>query len=510
MPAAFVPTASAIGGCLEDPDLCTHTENVSYTLHVTAPSSGAITSTPSGISCGVTCNKTLTAHRECTNLNVCGAWVYDVGAVTLTTSGGPAGYVADWTGCDSTNASNQCLLDGTEPANVSITWRDNTPPNKPTLNLPTKVGTSTQFTAVATDNSGAVVAYHWMVDNIDAGLSLTPYRSLGGGLAEGSHIVTVRARDAAGFESDATSKTTVLDKTVRLSVGELPAWSNAGAPSLTFASPDSDIPAGGFSCRIDAGAWGTCTSPYQPAQLTEGTHHYTVSVTDDVGNVASAQRTVIIDRTSPTASFTAGGLQEGAAAAVSTLDVTFAIADNSTFVVANCAVDTGASIPCSNANHHLMTGVSNGAHTLTVTAFDPAGNTFSITRHFSVAVPAPTHGTTAPTGTVVPHAHAAASNKVVMTVRSKKSRAFTALTKLTFKKLPKAAHLTVTCTKKRCAKLRLVLKKGSTLSVTKLAKRKLAAGTKVKIVVAAKGFRTVTYSITIRARKAPLIKRVSA
>ena len=62
-------------------------------------------------------------------------------------------------------------------------------------------------------------------------------------------------------------------------------------------------------CKLDSGAYATCTSGWSgiTAATADGEHSYRVRVTDDVGNVAeSAVRTTVLDRTLPVLAFTDG------------------------------------------------------------------------------------------------------------------------------------------------------------------------------------------------------------
>ena len=78
-----------------------------------------------------------------------------------------------------------------------------------------------------------------------------------------------------------------------------------GSTTATSASFDftSDEGASTFECRLDAGAWGTCTSPKAYSSLGTGQHTFDVRATDPAGNVdpTPAARTWTIDAPTPPA-----------------------------------------------------------------------------------------------------------------------------------------------------------------------------------------------------------------
>ena len=55
----------------------------------------------------------------------------------------------------------------------------------------------------------------------------------------------------------------------------------SGSASFTFSSTESGS---SFSCRLDAGSWGSCTSPKAYSGLSNGSHTFDVRATDGAGN----------------------------------------------------------------------------------------------------------------------------------------------------------------------------------------------------------------------------------
>jgi hypothetical protein len=106
--------------------------------------------------------------------------------------------------------------------------------------------------------------------------------------AAGEHTFQVRARDAAGNTGAPATRT--------WTVGQAPAPDTtapdttitdgpAGTTTATTAAFTFGSEAGAtFECRVDAGAWGTCTSPRTLTGVAAGAHTFEVRATDGAGN----------------------------------------------------------------------------------------------------------------------------------------------------------------------------------------------------------------------------------
>ncbi len=129
-------------------------------------------------------------------------------------------------------------------------------------------------------------------------------------LADGAHVVEARASDEAGnpdptpaaaaFVVDTTAPDTQIDVAP-------PAVGPVAAPSFAFSSGD---PGATFECRLDAGAWAPCASPFAAPALGDGTHTFSVRATDAVGNADATPATSefrIETPASPPPQPTAGG-----------------------------------------------------------------------------------------------------------------------------------------------------------------------------------------------------------
>ena len=368
------------------------THTFTRTLTVTTPPVGRVTGT--SIDCGgggTDCTRPETYTQTCDEFGICDEPEPEYVSATLTASQGPNGYVPDWTGCDSEPPSGTCEVTIDEDKTVSLTWRDNTPPSI-TFNPPAKVGPATVMTASASDNSGSVSRVEWRVDGVLQAATGSSFDFPEGSYPHGtSHTVTARAFDAAGNQSSAIGGSVTVDRQVALELGSSPAqgsYTNATTAPLSFTT-DSDVPAAGRGCRLDGAPFTQCASPFEPALL-EGSRTYDVRVTDDVGNIATASRSFVVDRTAPSASFT-GGPGEGAIVGTATVTFEFSGGDAAPTTKA-CSLDGAGFGACTAQGSHTLTDLANGDHVLAVRITDAAGNARTIERNFAVQRPAGSGG----------------------------------------------------------------------------------------------------------------------
>lgn len=136
-------------------------------------------------------------------------------------------------------------------------------------------------------------AFECLLDGAAAGCgagSLAP----AGDLADGNHLVVVRATNPAGttgpwaqrgFTVDTTGPQTVL-------VNPPPSHTSSSTPLIAFHSDESSAR---FECSIDGSPFSPCESPWAPGPLAAGPHHVAVRAVDALGNA---------DATPATANFT--------------------------------------------------------------------------------------------------------------------------------------------------------------------------------------------------------------
>ena len=144
------------------------------------------------------------------------------------------------------------------------------------------------------------------------------------GLADGEHTFSVRAIDAAGntdqtpatrtFTVDTVAPETTIDVDV-----ECRTRSRRAKPNSTF------------ECKLDSGAFASCTSPYVVGTFADGEHTFSVRAIDAAGNTdqSPATRTFTVDTVAPETTITS-----------TSSPYTFSSSEaNSTF---ECKLDTAA------------------------------------------------------------------------------------------------------------------------------------------------------------------------
>ena len=116
--------------------------------------------------------------------------------------------------------------------------------------------------------------------------------------ADDGYTIHARATDNVGLTSvDAVGFT--LDRTapVAPTISSGPSGTTAGNDTFSFSGESGAT----YQCRLDAGAFATCTSPRSLGALADGSHTFDVRAVDRAGNVGPAtSRTWTVDATGPT------------------------------------------------------------------------------------------------------------------------------------------------------------------------------------------------------------------
>jgi len=486
-------------------------ENFTHTLTVTRPSAGTITSTPSAISCpagsGGTCTKSQTQSISCPiDAAPCDPPTTGWTSYTLSATGGPSGFAASWSGSCS---GSTCSVTLDADRNVSLTWVDVTNPSVSVSPGSVKVGRILNASAAASDNAGVARVEFWLDGALKATDTTAPYSASipMDGFAQGStHTLKARAYDTSSRIADASSTVTV-DKVVNLTLGDLPAYTNATSVPLSIGTdPDASL-----KCSLNGGPASACTGTYSPlSSPADGTYTYTVIATDDVGNVASGTRTFTVDRTAPEASFT-DGPSEGAIVGSGPLSFKFGHTDLTPTTV-TCSLDGAAFAACDSADSQTLDGLAPGSnHTFTVKFVDSAGNVTQLVRHFSVAA-------TPPSGTGGGAGGGGGAQGVLgagpTAGKAKLSSGFkvkgrnTLVRKLVLTGVPNGAKVTVHCKGHGCPfRSKSFKARHGKVSLSKVFKgRKLRKGAKIEVDVTVPGAPKQVFKVTTRVGKKPLLR----
>jgi uncharacterized repeat protein (TIGR01451 family) len=200
-------------------------------------------------------------------------------------------------------------------------------------------------------------------------------------LIDGAHSFSVHATDLAGNLSADVTRSWVVDATAPVVsiTGGPPASTNVQTASFVLSSEAGAT----FACKLDGGAFASCTSPAALAGLADGSHVFSVHATDLVGNVsADATRSWVVDTAAPVASITGGPT---GSTNVQTASFVLSSEAGATFA---CKLDSGAFVSCSSPAAYAT--LADGSHVFSVHATDAAGNqSVDATRSWVVDTAAP-------------------------------------------------------------------------------------------------------------------------
>jgi PKD repeat protein len=186
-----------------------------------------------------------------------------------------------------------------------------------------------------------------------------------GSLADGDHVLHVKAVDLAG-NRDASPSTRAfhLDRTAPVSSVDQGPEGTVESSSASFKFSANEV--GTFRCKIDGGAEVDCASPKSYSGLSDADHVFSVKATDTAGNVgAAATRTFHVENRVPQTTIDAG---PPARTALSTAHFEFGADEEVSGF--ECAVDTGAFAKCATPDE--LSGLAEGTHKLRVRAIDTA------------------------------------------------------------------------------------------------------------------------------------------
>jgi hypothetical protein len=285
-----------------------------------------------------------------------------------------------WTACSSPTAYAN-LADGSHTFEVvatdaygnadttaaSRTWTvDTTAPDTNLLSGPSGVVTTPSVTFTFSGSEGGTT-YQCRVDGGVWGTCTTPH--FVPDLPDGPHTFDVRALDTAG-NADTTPATrswvtnALVPNTTITSGPSGP--TNATTASFGFTASE---PGSSFQCRINTGAWGTCTSPKTYAGLPPGNYSFDVRTIDAGGSVdpTPAGRTWTIDTTAPQTT-----LISAPSGVVASRNASLTFSSSETGSSFQCRIDGGAWTACSSPKYY--SDLTDGVHTAEVRAIDAAGN----------------------------------------------------------------------------------------------------------------------------------------
>lgn len=511
-PAFALPCDPTKQAC-PDPEPIITKRTVTRTLTVTPPSVGSVSGTQ--VACPGDCEATDSQEVTCTD-GACDdpdpdAW----DTITLSASRG-AGWQPAWSGCPAggVDSSHQCVVKLDADRTVGVSWTDVGNPTAAIVSPSDRAVTGPQLSvsAAAWDNAGVSKVDFYVNGVLRSTDTWAPYQAtidLSSSPHGSEPVLTARATDLAGRTGTSADRTVRLDKHVALTVGSVPAFTNAATVPVSIAT---DVDAG-MACRVVGGAAAVaCDGPAWSgvdASSPDGAYTYEVKATDAVANAATITRSFVLDRTAPTiAGF--DGPAEGSIVGTDRVAFTFAVSDANLLHV-QCKLGSSAPGPCTSAAGHELTGLTDGTMTFSVIAADKAGNETVRTRTFQVQRPQTTAATTtggadaSPVQTAAPLGTAAApSPKPIaarLVYRKQRRAGRTRLVGLRLTGVPQGATIRTTCkggAAKGCPRQPpKAIRAAGTVKLGALARLRLRKDAVVRISVTAPGYAPRTMTVRI-------------
>jgi alpha-tubulin suppressor-like RCC1 family protein len=214
-------------------------------------------------------------------------------------------------------------------------------------------------------------------------------------LGEGDNSLTVRAVDAAGNSTESSFVVNVDSIAPGVSFTSPTDGARLAdtTPDFEFTTSDPDSDLASVKCQVDADPAATCTSPFTPNALSDGTHTAKAIVTDDRGNASEAVTTVVIDSTAPAIDFESPDNNSRIDDNSPYIDFTYD-QSNGDLVSLTCSLDGADPQECGSP--YYTSSLPDGVHTFTVVSKDDLDNTEEKTLTFTVDTTAPTVSITSP------------------------------------------------------------------------------------------------------------------
>src|SRR5207302_406321 len=140
------------------------------------------------------------------------------------------------------------------------------------------------------------------------------------------------------------------------------ALANSAAPSFSFSA---DKAGSTFECRIDGGAYASCTSPKAYTFLADGAHTFDVRATDPAGNTGAAASASWTSDTTPPATPSLVTPSDGARTNGHSLVAGYSDAGSSGTILFRVCLDAGCGVVLQAGNSAVVASGSNARWTIT-------------------------------------------------------------------------------------------------------------------------------------------------
>ncbi len=300
------------------------------------------------------------------------------------------------------------LAGNVDPTPATASWTvDLTAPTTPTVSVPANGSATNNTRPPVTGTAEANSTVTVFIDGVAVGtttataggtFSFTPSTAL----SEGSHTVRVTATDAAANVSPSSNTNSFTVDTTAPSAPVVSAPANGGRTNETQPAITGTAEAGSaVTVFIDGASVGTTTATAggtfsftPPAALSQGSHTVRVTARDSAGNTSptSNTNTFTVDTTPPAAPLVSAPAN-GSSTTNAQPAITGSAEANSTVTVFVDGVAVGSTTATAGGTYSFTptTALTEGSHTVRVTATDVAGNTSptSNTNTFTVDLTAP-------------------------------------------------------------------------------------------------------------------------
>ena len=186
-----------------------------------------------------------------------------------------------------------------------------------------------------------------------------------GKLADGLHTLTIRSQ-TQGLRSSNFSYSWRVDTLAPAAPGVTapPALTSDTAVSVSFSDADTSVVR--YTCAVDGQAAAACASPFTQSGFADGAHTLVVTAYDAAGNGASTSTHWTVDHTAPDIPVVVSPPTPTNATSAS---IVFSDGSATSFA---CSLDGAPASACTSPA--AVNGLTEGAHTFAVTAYDAAAN----------------------------------------------------------------------------------------------------------------------------------------
>lgn len=255
-------------------------------------------------------------------------------------------------------------------ATASVSWTIDT--KAPTITI-TSISPSASITSQASMNLNFVadessVSFECNLDSFGFASCQSPYTI--DSLAEGTHLISIRAKDLAANYSTVVSYQWTIDQTAPTikfdSIEPNQSVTSTTKLTVNFSSNETAQ----FFCRLDSEDFTSCSSPSTLSQISDGLHSTEIKAYDLAGNISNVLHyDFTVDTIAPETTITSVQPQ---GAYISTNTITFAFSSNESSVSYECHLDSGTWTACASLISY--SSLSEGQHSFYVRAIDSAGN----------------------------------------------------------------------------------------------------------------------------------------